>query len=355
MKGRKSLRFHGLSYHLPLVVSLLVVLLVGLLGAAFAPLVLQRTVTSMMIAVVLAVGLYIFSGNSGILSFGHMSFMAVGAYVTSWLTIPANLKALFFSFPGPLDFLYTLNVPPWAGLLAGVFIAAVVGLVTGSILMRLSDIEASIATLSLLLIVNVVASNWQGVTQGQRTMVGVPQVVEIGNSMVCAILAILIAYLYQRSRSGQRLRASREDENAAAVLGVRVSLERLVAFTISAGVVGAGGVLYAHFSSGFSPNHFFLQRTFLIVAMVIVGGRHSLPGVVTGVFVITIVAEVLRKVEEGVVLFGVSINAPTGMGDVALGLFLLAVLVWRPEGIIGPAEIRWPSRNKGAAREVETN
>jgi branched-chain amino acid transport system permease protein len=106
-------------------------------------------------------------------------------------------------------------------------------------------------------------------------------------------------------------------------------------------VVGAGGALFAHFSYGFSANNFYLQRTFLVVAMLIIGGMGSLSGAVIGAVTVSVLTELLRQLEVGMAVGGLELDVPAGAGDVLLGIILLLVLILRPEGIVGDREIDW--------------
>ena len=326
----------------PLVAPISLVVLIAMLGVLFASDVVERVIILGLISVGLTVGLYTFTGNSGILSFGHLSFMTIGAYVSAFFTVPIALKSLYYVFPGPLAFLATAEQSPLVAIIIGMATATVVAAVVGPILARLSGIEASIGTLALLLVFNVVVSGWDSVTQGQRTVVGVPDVVQIPQALIYTSAAITVAFAYQRSRPGRRLRASREDADAARVLGVNIARERWLAFVLSAAIVGAGGGLFAHFSQGFNPNDFYLERTFLIVAMLIIGGRHSLAGAVIGAVAVSALAELLRELEAGINVLGYAMKVRTGVGDVVLGLVLLLVLILRPEGIVAGREIEWP-------------
>jgi branched-chain amino acid transport system permease protein len=329
----------------------LVVGIVDLSGSA----VLQRECIEMLIAVSLAVGLYIFSGNSGILSFGHMSFMALGAYTTALLTIPGSLKHVFFQFPGPLVFLYSTEWSAVAGIVAGGAVAGVFALLTGVVLSRLSGIQAGIGTLAILIIVHAVILASTPVTMGAGTVVGVPVTASPENGLLLALFAIAVGFVYQRSRAGRRLKASREDEPAAAALGIAVTRERMVAFVISGIVTGIAGGYFAQYSAGFSPSDFFFSRTFLVVAMLVVGGMFSLSGAVVGAVLISVAAVILQQFQVGIAVGNLNIVAPTGTTDIVLGLVMLFTLISRPQGLLGYGELRWPStpwhRSAGSANQ----
>src|SRR5579864_4595568 len=108
----------------------------------------NRTAVEMFINIVVVVGLYVFVGNSGLLSFGHISFMCLGAYMTAWLTIPPVMKSI--TLKGLPTWLLHTQLPMWVATpISGVF-AALFALIVGRVIMRLSGIAASIATFGLL-------------------------------------------------------------------------------------------------------------------------------------------------------------------------------------------------------------
>jgi branched-chain amino acid transport system permease protein len=322
-----------------------VVVLVALVGAivlaaSFAPPVMQRRATQGLVNLIAVVGLYMFVGNSGVLSFGNVAFMAVGAYVSALLTMNAAAKSVFL--PDLPEWLASAEWPGLAGALAGGGAAAFMALLVGLPLMRLSGISASIATFAVLVITNAVLGNWTTVTGGQNSLMGLPLYVGLWAAFAWAVAAIVIAFVYQESRSGLLLRASREDEAAAAASGVFIVRERLIAFVISGFLSGIAGVLLVHFLGTARVETFYLDLTFLIVAMLVIGGMRSLTGAVIGAIVIAALTEMLRQAEIGIPLGGITLAAPAGFGDAILALLMLLIIIFRPKGIAGGKEITWP-------------
>jgi branched-chain amino acid transport system permease protein len=323
----------------PLIVLTAAVALIAV-GMSFAPVVLQRRATEGLIDIIAVVGLYVFVGNSGVLSFGNVAFMAIGAYVSALLTMQTTAKSVFL--PDLPTFLAHAQWPPLAGALAGGVVASLVAAVIGWPLMRLSGVSASIATFAVLVVANVVFGNWTSVTGGQNSLMGLPAYVGLWTALGWVVAAIAIAFVYQETRSALLLRASREDEAAAQAAGINVVLHRLIAFVISAFLSAIAGVLLAHFLGIVRVENFYLDLTFLIVAMLIIGGRGSLTGAVAGAVVIAVLTELLRESEIGFQVGRTVIAAPTGLGDVILALAMLLIILFRPNGIAGGREIGWP-------------
>jgi branched-chain amino acid transport system permease protein len=322
---------------LPLAALLAVVLIVALVGD-IAPIVLQRRITQALIMLTAVVGLYVFVGNSGVLSFGNVGFMAIGAYVSALLTMASGAKHVFL--PDLPAWLAQTQWPALTGAPAGGAVAAAVAAVVGWPLMRLSGISAGIATFSLLVVVYVVLGNWTSVTGGQNSLMGLPSYVGPWVGGAWGAAAVLIAFAHQESRGGLMLRASREDEAAALASGVDIVRARWIAFVLSAFLSGAAGALFAHFLGALRVETYYLDLTFLVIAMLVIGGTGSLTGAVFGALAISLLTELLREAEIGTTIGGVRIAAPAGLGDSVLALLMLAIILFRPRGIAGGREIK---------------
>jgi branched-chain amino acid transport system permease protein len=299
----------------------------------------NRTVVEMFINIMVVTGLYTFVGNSGLLSFGHISFMCLGAYMTAWLTIPPMMKSV--TLKGLPAWLLHTQLPMWVATpISGVF-AALFALVVGRVIMRLSGIAASIATFGLLGVVNNVYSNWDSVTGGQGSIVGTPATMNVWIGWLGAAVAIVIAYLYSISRSGLALRAARDESVAASASGIDIVRERLIAFVVSAFIIGLAGALYAHFLSIVNPGSFYLRTTFITLSMLVVGGMYSLSGAVAGVVAISTLIEMFRDLERGVSLGGLTVALPNGFQEVAIGIITIVILMYLPTGLTRNREFSW--------------
>jgi branched-chain amino acid transport system permease protein len=324
----------------PLAVLLVLVTLSSLIGFLGAE-VIQREVTLALIYLILVVSLSIFTGNSGVFSFGHISFMAIGAYATGLLTLTPTTKAILLTeAPKWIQDAHLASTP---AILVGGAIAALFALLISIPLMRLSGIVATLATFAVLNVVFVVGDNWTQVTGGSAGLTGVPTETTVGRALIWALLAVVVAFIFQSSRTGLRLQASREDEVAARSIGTGVHTERRIAFVVSAFLTGVAGGLYAQFIGSFNAPAFYLTVTFLSVVMIVVGGIKSLAGAVLGTIFISFVSALLLRAERGVDVFGiVDIPGRPGVREVILAVIMLSILILRPSGITGGREITWP-------------
>lgn len=311
------------------------VLVAGGLSAAS-----ERVLTVFFISLIGVVGIGLYSGNSGILSFGHVAFMGIGAYAASILTLPLPLKSA--TLP---------NLPAWLGatqlelvpaVAVALLVTAGVALLSGWVINRLEGSAAVIATLGLLIIVHGIIIGWRDVTRGAQSFFGVPRETGVWTAAAGCILALVVARLYRDSVSGLRLRAGREDPIAAGAVGIRIRRERLIAWVLSAMLMALAGALLAHVLGAFSAKKFYFSDTFLLLAMLIVGGMSTVTGAVVGAVVITLVTEFLRRLESGFVIGGLEIPAILGTAQIGIGLIILFAMFRKADGLAGPKE--WEER-----------
>jgi branched-chain amino acid transport system permease protein len=298
----------------------------------------RLTLSEMLIQVVVVVGLYVFIGNSGVISFGHIGFMCIGAYAAAWASAQPSFKKIMLH---GLPILLQQRQFPFPVAIAGsVILPVAVALAIGPVIARLPATAASIATFAFLIIVNSVYSNWNSVTAGVGSIIGIPTLVGPWTAFIFSAVAILVAHFYQISTVGILLRASREDEFAARASGVNTKGMRFIAFVLSAALVGAGGGLYALLLGFVTVDSFFLNLTFISIAMLVVGGISSLTGAVAGVVIVTAIAQLFESLEQGVGIGAFVLKLPEGSEELALGILLALVLVFRPKGLIGGHEVR---------------
>jgi branched-chain amino acid transport system permease protein len=286
----------------------------------------------------IVVALYVFIGNSGVLSFGQVSFVAVGAFAAGLMTVPADVK------PGVLPSLFPFirdhtisNV--WSLVLAAA-LGGVFALVVGAPLMRLSGLSAGIATFAVLGITYNILTYWTRIGPGAQTLTLIPVTTNYLQVTAGLIAVIVIAFAYQRSRWGRQLRAAREDPAAAQAAGIDIHRQRLWAFVLSGTLAGFAGGLLVHLPPGsITTNQVYLDLTFLTLAMLVVGGVHSLLGAVVGGLGLSLVNIVLQNGENGVHVLGLKISLPQGSALIGIALVMLLVLLLRPSGVTGGSEL----------------
>lgn len=317
-------------------VPILMLLAAGVFVQLFAEPYQIRLAYAFFLNLIMVVALQIFMGNSGVISFGHVSFMGIASYTMAVLTIPAAMKlALIPTAPFGLA---GVHLPFAAAALVAIVLVGLVAWAFGFLIVRLTGSAAEILTLALLVIVFVVLNSWVELTRGARSLYGIPVVSSLPVVMAAACVAIFVAKLFRDSPTGLQLRASSEDLLAARAMGVPVERLRHIAWVLSALVAGVAGVLHSTFLGAIGPNSFYFNQTFLIMAMLILGGMRSVSGAIVGTLLISIGNEVARTFENGPVVFGQKLPEMFGLTGFFLGAVIVICMVKRREGILGDSE-----------------
>jgi branched-chain amino acid transport system permease protein len=257
------------------------------------------------------IGLNLFMGYTGQISFGHNAFAALGGYCSAILTTQYGW--------GPIP----------AGL-AGIVLAIVAALVVGYPTLRLHGHYLAMATMALGLMVYLLAVQMDWITKGYTGIAAIPPM-GVGRAMVETVLGyyglvwVITALVFWAivriidSRVGLALRAVRENEDAARALGVNITGYKVLALVISAVLGAIAGSLYAHFVSYVSPEAYGTYMVVLLFTMLLAGGRGTSLGPVLGAIAIGFLPEILsglksyRELIYGVVLLAILILAPRGL------------------------------------------
>ena len=296
-----------------------------------------RLGTVALINVVIVLGMQIFTGNTGIVTFGHVGFVALGAYVTAVLT--ASPQAKSFRIPDAPFGLADVEFPPFAGMAIAILVVVVIAAILGLAISRMGGISATMITLALLIIVYTVLTDWVQFSGGAEGFFGIPPAATLPVVFFCAVAAVAIASIYRESAAGLRAQAVREDELAARAMGVNTARARFWSWVLSAAVCAAGGALLALFLGAITPRDFYLKLTFTTLAMLFVGGVHSVTGAVTGVLVITVGNEIFRWLGNGTEIGPIVVPQLPGLTDIFLGLVIAGTMLWRTLGLLGNIEI----------------
>lgn len=272
----------------------------------------MRTVTIVVLYIVLALSLNIVVGFAGQLSIGHAAFYAVGAYTTALLTV--NLKFDFF-----------------VAMICSAIVAGIFGLILGIPTLRLRGDYLAITTIGFCEILRLVLINWIELTRGPAGIPGIPSPklfgMSIGNSMgyyyIILIIALFAIYLSVRllnSRLGRGLIAVRDDEIAAEAMGVNPTFLKILAFVLGAMFAGVAGSFFASFVHYVNPDNFNYMESVVILTMVVLGGVGSIPGVIVGAIILAALPELLRDIAT--------------YRYAIYGLLLIMMMIVRPKGII---------------------
>src|ERR1700736_5498652 len=294
---------------------------------------------------VLAIGLNIHWGYTGILDFMYIAFVAVGGYVTAQLGLPPAQPALGETY------ILGLNWSFFPALLGGGLAAMLLALVVGLLsLHRLRNDYFSIVTVAISLILWTVAGNAKTLVNGWDGITGVPQPLAdvlnldpngyglfyLGLCSVILILVYLFAQRLYRSPFGRALRSVREDEMVAQGLGKNVFTLRLKAFMIGAFIAGIGGSLLVIYVDAFNPSAWTTGETFFLWAALLLGGSANNRGAILGALIVPVLfAEITRFLAP----FG-SPELVDSYRYIAIGVLLILTVRFRPQGILAEKRFR---------------
>lgn len=312
----------------------LIFLVLILLGIGFVALV-RSTVDEYILSIINFVGIYVIlavslnitNGFTGLFSLGHPGFMAIGGYVTAFLTFPVSRKSMFLELP---QYLADLELPFLPALVIGGICAGLTALVVGLPVLRLRGHYLAVATLGFLIIVQVLIMNWESVTRGPLGLNGLPAFTNLWWVYPWVVVTVYVSWKLKFSSYGRSMLSIREDDMAAQCLGVNLFRTRVAALVIGAFFAGVAGGLWAHLVTAITPTSFSLIMAFNIVVMVVVGGTGSISGAFIAAVIFSVLTEIFRPLEESLDAYGI--------GEIFMALILILILIFRPQGLFGSRE-----------------
>jgi branched-chain amino acid transport system permease protein len=277
-----------------------------------------------LIYALLALGLNLHFGYTGLINFGHVAFFAVGAYTSAILNVH--------------------GVPVVVGILAAIIVAALITYPIGLATLRLREDYLAIVTLALSEVVRIVALNEEWLTRGPDGISGITHpfaALGVGTReiayFIMLLLIVIIAYVLlqrlSRSPFGRTLQAIREDEDAVTALGKSVVSFKMRSLVIGAALAGLAGALYAHYIRYVVPEQFIPLVTFYVWIAVILGGSGNHLGAIIGTIALVTFMEGSRFI--GDFLPFVDATQMAAIRFIVVGLALILLLRFRPEGLLG--------------------
>jgi branched-chain amino acid transport system permease protein len=305
--------------------------------------------------ILLALGLSVVVGMAGLLDLGYVAFFMLGAYTTAFLTESGGEEQFHFAV-----------WPNVASLPFAVLICVLAGVALGIPTLRLRGDYLAIVTLGFHEIVRQSANNLtitngsRGIPGIERPDLGLPEswgefaVLSSHNYWIfllipAIILAVIMIRHLEDSRVGRYWTAIREDEVAAAAMGVPVVKMKVLAFAIGASTSGVAGWIFAGYATFISPNNFPLLYSILILCAVVIGGLGSISGAVVGAVLVQGLPELVREASGGRTIFG--FDPETGRIAV-FGFLLVVVMIFRPGGLLAPRRRRIELSEASAAEGV---
>jgi branched-chain amino acid transport system permease protein len=303
----------------------------------------------MAINAILALGLNLIYGMTGMFSLGHAGFMAIGAYVSALLVLTPIQKTTMWILEPIIWPLSVIQSPFWVSLIAAGAIAAFIGWLIGISVLRLGGDYLGIATLGFAEIIRIVITNLTPITNGSLGLKGIPSYTNLWVSYTCLVLTLIFMVRLMRSSTGNIFRSIRDDEIAAKTMGVNTFKYRVLSFTIGSFLAGLGGALMGNLITTIDPKMFMVPLTFNVLMIVVVGGLGSITGSLIGSVIVTFALEWLRIVEYP---FNFGFMASSGIPGLRMVLFsalLIIVIIARREGIMGTREFPIFSKDREVA------
>jgi branched-chain amino acid transport system permease protein len=345
---------------------------------------------------ILASSWSLLAGYAGQFSFGHMAFMAIGAYTTGligkfirftsaptqvcaeiplgdWFMVFANPRRMGSAVPDCMAVARAETLPAgtliifppvWASILMGILMGALFGLVVGALVLRLRSVYLALFTIGFSEILRAVISAEIQITQGQSGLEMVPLfpqgITLFGTyfspaSKIPPYYAMLLLLLFSlglmawltSSRFGLFIRAIREDEEAAASMGVDIVRYKLLVFVLTSALAAAAGAFNGHYVGIITPNILIILQMSLVISMAVIGGLENIFAAAIGAIVLEFALESLRtSFSIGPLTIDMSM-----WRLVFFGLLLMVTLRWQRNGLIAPA-IEFFTRRNVAAETV---
>ncbi|QCC85856.1 branched-chain amino acid ABC transporter permease [Desulfovibrio desulfuricans] len=290
---------------------------------------------------ILALSLNLIYGFTGLFSLGHAGFIAIGAYVSALCILNPEQKEMMWILEPIIWPFSELFTPFWVSVLAGGLVATIFAFIIAVPVLRLGDDYLGIATLGFAEIIRVIIVNATSVTNGSLGIKGIPGHADLLSCYIWTLFTLIVLSRLIFSNFGNVLRCIRDNEIAARVMGINVFRYKVLSFCIGAFFAGVGGALLGTHLSTIDPKMFNFLLTFNVLMFVVAGGLGSLTGSLLGATVITILLEWLRAIEEPINLGFIEIPGIPGMRMVVFSLVLLAIILYRREGIMGTRELTW--------------
>jgi branched-chain amino acid transport system permease protein len=338
---------------------------IAMAAALLAPLVLQplgmhwvRVADTCLLYILLALGLNIVVGYAGLLDLGYVAFYALGAYLYALLSsghLVENFPWLAHLLPGGL------HVPWWLIIPLCAVLAGLLGILLGAPTLKLRGDYLAMVTLGFGEMIRILINNLShpvnitngakgigpidpihifGLNLGQPLRLGTFEIASVSLYyylfLTLVVLTIVINHRLQHSRIGRAWMAIREDETAAAAMGIHLRNLKLLAFGIGASFGGVAGAMFASFQVFISPEAFTLHESVMIIAMVVFGGIGHIRGVILGAIVLTALPEALRYVVNPIQeMTGGRLDAGI-LRQLLIALAMIGVMLYRTQGL-------WPA------------
>lgn len=298
-----------------------------------------RITNNIAIFIILAVSYNLINGVTGQFSLEPNGFVAIGAYVTALCLLDEDMKWAMFQLEDPSPWILAMQTDLITALFLSGVAATVVALMLSFPVFRVRGDYLAIVTLGFGFIIKVIAINSPSITNGAIGLNEIPSVTNLYWTGGIAILTVILILNVVYSKYGRAMKAVRDDEDAAAAIGINTMKIKTYAFSTSAFFEGVGGGLLAILLTTISPDLFQFFLTFQLLIIIVLGGLGSMTGAIIGTIIVIGGSEWLRFLDAPISIMGYDLGAHPGLRMVVFSIILIVVMLFAREGIMGKKEL----------------
>ncbi|MDX1809543.1 MAG: branched-chain amino acid ABC transporter permease [Sulfurospirillaceae bacterium] len=288
---------------------------------------------------ILGLSYNLINGVAGQFSLEPNGFVAIGAYVTSLLLLPAATKVDMFALEDPAPIILALHSNFFVALLASGVVAAILAFILSIPVFRVRGDYLAIVTLGFGFIIRIFAMNSPKYTNGAMGLNDIPGTANLYWTGFITIVTFIIMLNIIYSKYGRAMKAVRDDEDAAIAMGISTFWIKTYAFMTSAFFEGIGGGLMASLLTTISPDQFTFLLTFQLLIIIVLGGLGSMSGTIIGAILVMGGTEWLRFLDQNMDIFGYNTGAHPGLRMVTFSILLIVLMLFARKGIFGNREL----------------
>ncbi len=288
---------------------------------------------------ILALSYNLINGVAGQFSLEPNGFVAIGAYVTALLILPASSKIDMFALEDPAPIILAMHTSFLPALLMSGIVAAVLAFILSIPVFRVRGDYLAIVTLGFGFIIRIFAMNQTKYTNGAMGLNDIPDNANLlwTGGIIIVTFIVMLNVIY--SKYGRAMKAVRDDEDAATAMGINTFWIKTYAFMTSAFFEGVGGGLMASLLTTISPDQFTFLLTFQLLIIIVLGGLGSMSGTLIGAVLVMGGTEWLRFLDQNMDIFGYNTGAHPGLRMVVFSILLIIMMLFARRGIFGNKEL----------------
>ena len=295
---------------------------------------------------ILALSYNLINGVAGQFSLEPNGFVAIGAYFTAILLIPAETKMDMYALVDPAPIILQMKAQFLPAILIGGVAAAIVALLLSFPVFRVRGDYLAIVTLGFGFIIRIFAINNPAYTNGAMGLNDIPDIANFTWIGIIALITFIVMIHIIYSKFGRAMKSVRDDEDAATAMGINTFKIKTYAFMTSAFFEGMGGGLLASMLTTITPDQFSFLLTFQLLIIIVLGGLGSMSGALIATVLVMGGMEWLRFLDENIVIFGMDLGAHPGMRMVVFAILLIVMMLFARKGLLGDKEITEIFRKK---------